>query len=79
MTACMGGWCRMRDECSRYDAPDPRNASERLCFAGRDGEIDPERDDGPLQRRRPVGTWERISVPGLLRPAEPFDALQVIA
>lgn len=29
-----------------------------------------------VREHRAVGSWERLMVPSMLRPAEPFDALQ---
>jgi hypothetical protein len=44
MTACMGGWCRIRAGCERYTQADRREPSERLCMAGRDGSLRSEHD-----------------------------------
>lgn len=68
---CMGGWCARRDTCSHYTAESGRTPSERLCIPGQDGVI----DGVPVVVRRQAGTWERQGI-GLLRPAQPFDALE---
>lgn len=30
-TACMGGWCSVRERCKHYQAEDRRHPIERLC------------------------------------------------
>lgn len=35
IVACMGGWCRKRDECAHYHSRS-RIRSERLCERGKD-------------------------------------------
>jgi hypothetical protein len=37
MKPCMGGFCRIRESCWHYNAPDKANPAERLCIPGRDG------------------------------------------
>ena len=39
MTACMGGWCRIRDHCPRYMAPSDCDSTEdqRWCPKGSEG------------------------------------------
>lgn len=37
MKACQGGWCRRRENCQHYNAPDRRYPADRLCEKGRDG------------------------------------------
>lgn len=37
ISACMGGWCALRDYCPAYHAADRSFPSERLCPPGRDG------------------------------------------
>jgi hypothetical protein len=69
--ACMGGWCALRDDCPRYHAQSGEEPSERLCEPGRDGVS----ATYPVRIQRRVGSWERTSVPSLLRPATPFDSL----
>lgn len=31
--ACMGGWCRRRENCPNYNSADRRYPAERLCGA----------------------------------------------
>jgi hypothetical protein len=51
--ACMGGWCKLREDCANYHA-EGDEPSERLCESGADG-----RGSGHMVViRRPVGTWE---------------------
>jgi hypothetical protein len=72
LPACMGGWCELRDDCTRYHAKTGADPVERLCNPGRDGMI----DGYPVRIVRPVGTWERRhEAAALLRAAQPFDAL----
>ena len=56
-SACLGGWCRKRDNCANYNASDRREPSERLCIPGEDGNS----LDAPVVIRMPVGSWERKS------------------
>lgn len=37
--ACMGGWCKKRENCPHY-AVRVGTPSERLCLKGRDGVLD---------------------------------------
>lgn len=36
-TACMGGWCRIRETCALYLATDAHRVLERACEPGADG------------------------------------------
>jgi len=36
LPACMGGWCRRRDECADYHATYRALVAERLCPPGED-------------------------------------------
>lgn len=38
-TPCMGGWCARRSSCPHYLAESRSEPDERLCIAGRDGEL----------------------------------------
>jgi hypothetical protein len=56
--ACLGGWCRLRDNCMHYHAADRRMPAERLCDRGQDGAC--------LSHR--IVLWR--SAAGLMLPAE---------
>jgi hypothetical protein len=71
MPACLGGWCRVRDRCERHITDHREHVVERLCDRGDEGQY-------RLISIRSVGDWERPMLPSLLRPAEPFDCLQVV-
>lgn len=75
ISACLGGWCRKRDRCVNYNAPDKRWPAERLCVPGRDG----VGLDVPVRWHMPVGAWERVDMPSLFVSAQPFDNSQVTA
>lgn len=75
LPACMGGWCHVRESCPRYQAQTGVDPVERLCEPGRDGFV----YGYPVQVVRPAGTWERRSVPQLLRAPTPFDAIREVA
>lgn len=70
LPACMGGWCKMREACTRYHANTAGEPVERLCEPGQDGVI----DGYPIRLVRAAGTWELGHAPQL-RAAQPFDAL----
>jgi hypothetical protein len=55
VTACMGGWCGIRDRCERYNAtPDPKRPPvERLCIPGTDGFA----YGTPVVIAQPQGPW----------------------
>ena len=53
--ACMGGWCRRRNNCTNYKTDDRSEPAERLCIPGEDG----KGMDTPVVIHMPVGSWER--------------------
>ncbi len=71
LTPCMGGWCRIREQCPHYtEAKRGPDDADRLCLPGQDG----ARDGWALVIRRPVGSWERSGA-RWMRHAHPFDLL----
>lgn len=73
LPACMGGWCELREDCSRYHAATDVDPVDRLCEMGHDGII----DGYPVILLRPAGTWgRRHATVGMLRTAQPFDSLE---
>lgn len=38
-TACMGGWCALRDRCPHFHADDRGDPAERLCPPKKDGAV----------------------------------------
>jgi hypothetical protein len=63
MTACMGGWCRKREQCPHY-ATRVGTPSERLCVKGKDGvldramvEVKPEPEEIQFPRIHPRATF----------------------
>lgn len=38
-TACMGGWCALRDRCQHFHADDRSEPAERLCPPTQDGAV----------------------------------------
>lgn len=55
MTACMGGFCAIRERCENYHATDRRWPVERLCERGQDGK---------------VSAWRALSAPVLAKGGE---------
>ena len=53
--ACLGGWCRKRNQCANYRAEDRREPAERLCVPGADG----VGRDVPVFIRTPVEALEQ--------------------
>lgn len=39
MSACMGGWCKVREGCDMYQTTDKRWPVERMCEPGADGRV----------------------------------------
>ena len=37
MKACMGGWCKRREQCPHHMEASSDTPAERLCVRGRDG------------------------------------------
>lgn len=57
MTACMGGWCRIRQACPRYHQIAGRGyAVERACLPGIDGKLKPIPDAFNPERKLPGET-----------------------
>jgi hypothetical protein len=69
LKACLGGWCRRRQNCANYHADDRSDPAERLCEPGHDGQGIGEY---PVRIYRPAGTWERERLPSSFSPASPF-------
>lgn len=70
-TACMGGWCRIRERCPHYtEAVRSIYDADRLCIPGADGVGECQ----PIRITLPAGEWERKNA-SLLRRAGVFDGL----
>lgn len=70
MSACMGGFCRIRDKCSLYVSTSPV-IHERLCELGQTDSFE------PIKLVRSPGTWELRASLAPMRRADVFDALTV--
>lgn len=71
--ACMGGWCRRREDCARYHAQNREAPVERLCEPGQDG----TGSEYPVHLHCDAGAWRHSA--SQLGRATPFDMLQVAA
>lgn len=64
--SCMGGWCRVRDNCPNYAAASlDAEPAERLC--------EPD-ERQPIRVHKPAGAWEKRAAKFMAR-ATPFDCL----
>lgn len=48
--ACMGGWCRHRDECALHLQEDRRQVAERLCALGLEVPVNPHKPAARIVR-----------------------------
>lgn len=70
-TACMGGWCRIRERCPHYTgAVRSTRDADRLCIPGADG----VGESHPIRITLPAGSWERKHA-ALMKPAGVFDGV----
>lgn len=74
MTACMGGWCTLRQICPHHVTA-ARSAfdDDRLCLPGHDG----KGKDFPIRITRMAGSWGWQGSSRLLAKATPFDGLVI--